>query len=366
MLVAQHKERISGGGKVRKFSKAIMGLPLITAVISNEGRAADFSWFPSADGSGVVVLSGPIVKGDEKKFWEMISPRNTPNGIAFTSLRLNTPGGDVDTGAYIGLIVRDRGMDVGVPANAKCASACFLIFAAGRDKYVAPSARIGVHSAHDGQGHETPDTAAATIDMTRYLSSIDVPKDIIGRLVTTKPNDMAWLTTDELVSMHFKPMPPEDGNSSQNPVQVTGSVQTAAPATTAPSTYPTPSTYQPRTANPYPNVYQSPQTPTISASEQAAWSKYTKWAYNTANEQNDGDITLKKFCNNEGMCTYMQPYYEQSGRYAIAVEIKKNNEIISRMVCRQTYPDDNYRVCTDWVTEKNVAYVRRGSHWVQR
>ncbi len=52
---------------------------------------------------------------------------------------------------------------VAVPTGATCASACFLIFAAGATRVAAPDALIGVHST-SVRGQETPDTLAGYVD----------------------------------------------------------------------------------------------------------------------------------------------------------------------------------------------------------
>ena len=41
-----------------------------------------------------------------------------------------------------------------------------------------------------------------TLALARIYSEIGVPTDITGRMVTTAPNDIAWLTVTELAKMH--------------------------------------------------------------------------------------------------------------------------------------------------------------------
>ncbi len=88
---------------------------------------------------------------------------------------------------------------VAVPTGATCASACFLIFAAGAKRVVAPDALIGVHSTSIG-GQETPETLAANMEMARDAAALGVPPEIVGKMVETKPAHMEWLTPEELAT----------------------------------------------------------------------------------------------------------------------------------------------------------------------
>ena len=94
------------------------------------------------------------------------------------------------------------GLPVAVPKNARCASACFLIFAAAKVKVASHSAQIGVHSVLDGtSGLETADAKATTTELARACAARGVPPSIVGRMVTTPPGRIAWLSERELLSM---------------------------------------------------------------------------------------------------------------------------------------------------------------------
>lgn len=154
---------------------------------------------PAAVQSGrpVLLLQGRIVPGDAARLRAAlagVSPR-------VAGLVLNSPGGSVLEAQDMAKLIRDSGAAVLVPANAVCASACFMLFAAARNKLVEPGAMVGVHSASVAGGNETMDTLGVTTLMARSAASYGVPSAITGRMVTTRPGQMAWLTRTELESM---------------------------------------------------------------------------------------------------------------------------------------------------------------------
>jgi len=66
---------------------------------------------------------------------------------------LNSAGGKLLEGVKIAAAIRDAKISTAVGEKAVCASACFLIFAAGNPKFAADGARIGVHKASDIGGY---------------------------------------------------------------------------------------------------------------------------------------------------------------------------------------------------------------------
>jgi hypothetical protein len=84
-----------------------------------------------------------------------------------------------------------------------CASAYFLLFAASLGRHASPEAMIGVHSA-SFDGNENGDSLMLDTAMARKARAFGVPPDVIGRMVTTEPSDMAWLTADELQEMDVR------------------------------------------------------------------------------------------------------------------------------------------------------------------
>jgi hypothetical protein len=116
---------------------------------------------------------------------------------------LDSPGGRVIASRDLAMRIRRLHLTTLVPANAECASACFMLFAAGTQRIAGASARIGVHSAAL-DGEETGVTLAMSTLMARQCGAFGVPPAILGKMVTTAPDGMEWLSADELRSMQVE------------------------------------------------------------------------------------------------------------------------------------------------------------------
>lgn len=151
------------------------------------------------DGRVVITISGDIQIGDTDVFKAAIKTAND-TGKLVNSIRLNSPGGNLLEGVKLAEVVKFAKMATNVGHNATCASACFLLFAAGEAKYANYTAQIGVHGASE-KGAESSVSGTATISMARVAKDLGVPSSIIGRMVVTPPSDMVWLSPGDLQSM---------------------------------------------------------------------------------------------------------------------------------------------------------------------
>lgn len=176
--------------------RAVAGAALALLLADGEARALTFDRGRAEDGRPTLAVQGRIVPGDAERFRAAVS--GAPANLLVV---LNSPGGAVIDGRDIGRIIRARGFSTLVPARAVCASACFMMFAAGRNKLAEPGAMIGVHSASVSGGAENTSTLGTTTLMARETGAYGVPPAITGRMVTTRPGDMAWLDRAELEAM---------------------------------------------------------------------------------------------------------------------------------------------------------------------
>lgn len=119
---------------------------------------------------------------------------------AINTVTLDSPGGSVSAAADLAERIRNRGMTTVVEADAKCASACFMLFAAGTQRIAGATARIGVHSA-SLDGEETSGSLGMSTLMARYCGLFGVPPAILGKMVITTPETMTWLSAADLRSM---------------------------------------------------------------------------------------------------------------------------------------------------------------------
>ena len=110
---------------------------------------------------------------------------------------LDSDGGQVAAAAQMAGLIRASGANTLV--RNQCASACVLLFAAGKDKYISPGGRIGVHRSTGG-----PATDAAIGEL---LTSFNVPGSIVRATQITLPSAIYWVTDVELRQWHVQAFP---------------------------------------------------------------------------------------------------------------------------------------------------------------
>jgi hypothetical protein len=173
---------------------------LILVSITNCSAAftAEIKASTSKEGKTIVFLDGAIADGDSDSLKAIIRQSNDANRVV-SGIRLNSPGGSLLEGAKLADIVRYGKISTVVPNGATCASACFIVFAAGTEKYASYGSEIGVHGASNKEtGQESGD---ATVSMGRMAKDLGVPEKIIGKMVVTPAAEIVWLSPDDLRSM---------------------------------------------------------------------------------------------------------------------------------------------------------------------
>ncbi|MCL2427622.1 MAG: hypothetical protein FWD12_00140 [Alphaproteobacteria bacterium] len=169
---------------------------LLLVALTGSASAMTLQSVPLQDGDGqALLLQGQIGQGDAARLSGALRRQR------FAVIGLNSPGGSVVEARDMGRMINRLGVPVAVPDRGVCASACFMLFAAGRSKIAEPGAMIGVHSASVSGGNETLDTLGVTTLMAREAARYGVPASITGRMVTTVPGEMAWLSREELEGM---------------------------------------------------------------------------------------------------------------------------------------------------------------------
>jgi hypothetical protein len=196
----------------------------------------DFSFAPGSGtpDRGIIIGKGEIEIGDDEKLHRFVgglSAKTVLNGIV-----LDSPGGNYSEGVKLATTIRNTGLTTG--AVDTCASACFLMFAAGTKKIAFDGARIGVHSA-SMHGVETLESQGVTTLMARQAADLGVPSGIIGRMVTTHADDMAWLSPSELRSMNVELVSTQTA-SNQPGYQPGSALRPGSSATTSPLPAPVP------------------------------------------------------------------------------------------------------------------------------
>ncbi len=152
--------------------------------VFDQSLAADLKSATSKEGREVIYLSGEIMPGDANSFAGLVQRANAA-GRLVSAIRLDSQGGNLLEGMKLAAALQTAKIATVVPNGNVCASACFLIFAAGSEKYASFNAQVGVHGASDENGRETSGTAAATIGMARASKELGVPEKILGKMVVT-------------------------------------------------------------------------------------------------------------------------------------------------------------------------------------
>ena len=212
---------------------AVWSVVFGTLVVPNGAGAMQIEPLSFTNGDVLIGARGPIVRGDAERLRRVIAA--LPPGKHLIGLALDSPGGSVEEGSRMAADIHDHYLSVVVPAQSKCASACFLLFAAAARRVVAADALIGVHSASE-EGEETPMAMAVTTAMARTASVYGVPPIILGKMVSTVPGRIEWLTASDLALMSVKVYAESDtefGLSAVPPRPL--AAQQAAPPSISPS-----------------------------------------------------------------------------------------------------------------------------------
>lgn len=310
------------------FHRSIFSSGLATAAIvgvmlaAGAAFAADFKTSTTRDGRVVISITGEIVAGDAASFQAAVKTVNDAGKMA-TSVRLSSIGGNLVEGVKLAEAVRYAKVATNVGSNATCASACFLVFAAGETKFVNYSAQIGVHGASDKAGEETVQSGAATVSMARIAKELGVPSSIIGRMVVTPPSDMVWLSPADLQSMG---------------TTMVGKPSQTAAVSAAPNA-------------PMPLTPQVPDqvSPSAKATAPTSWDEMIKLAIARSADQNNGKPIMGRTCQPELKICYSGVFYTDNNGVETVLKIVRdmNDKVIGREACTFNKSGD-IRKCYDW------------------
>jgi hypothetical protein len=182
----------------KKWGIAVYGLVNagLFALSASVAAAAEIKSLNLKDDHVEISISGNIAPGDADLLQARIKAANDA-GKLVTSLRLHSDGGNLREGVLLAAVVKSAKISTNVGRDATCASACFLIFAAGETKTANHRARIGVHGAAD-KGTES---RSATQSMASVAKELGVTSSIIRRMLITPSSEMVWLSLADLQSM---------------------------------------------------------------------------------------------------------------------------------------------------------------------
>lgn len=312
----------------------VLSVALLVAI--QPAAAATIRSFVSKEGKTIISINGEIVREDVATFKEAIRAANQ-SGKLVSGIRLNSEGGNLGAGVEIAEIVRFAKAATVVANGATCASACFLIFAAGSEKFASHSAQIGVHGASES-GRETINSGAATVSMARVSKELGVSETIIGKMVVTPPDQMVWLSPNDLRSigttMTGKPVQTkEDGPSlaGNAPMQLSPDASATLPRSSA----------------------QLPKR------EPVTWNKLVETAIETSASQNNGKPNTARSCQPELKLCYTAIFL--TGKSGKTVMLRKTEDMHGQTVAREFCEVNSMgdvRVCTDFDTNAKVRAMK--------
>jgi hypothetical protein len=190
---------------MKRFTTVVRAIVALT-ITNLPAAAMDYSWRSYKD-KIVIDASGPIVVDEAKNFIAWVEQsRREWNGHRATAIVFNSPGGSIEGGRQMGIIIADFHMTTGVSHGGECASACVLIWSAGEFKSAGSDSKIGVHMAKDMNGEPTVD---GTIFGLHWLEKTHAPNSVVVGAMSTKPDHIYWLSESELISWGAKIVPEE-------------------------------------------------------------------------------------------------------------------------------------------------------------
>jgi hypothetical protein len=160
-----------------------------------------------ADKTVAISIAGEIVEGDAEALRLEIRRARFAN-YSISEIELNSIGGSLYEGTSLAKVVRASSLSTRVAESNICASACFLVFAAGSTKSVQNGARVGVHAATTASGDNTQISIRATEAMGRIAKLLGVPsetaarsrKDTIMRESPSREDDLMIATISGLLA----------------------------------------------------------------------------------------------------------------------------------------------------------------------
>jgi hypothetical protein len=282
--------------------------------------AAKITSTTTKEGKVIIALNGEITEGDAESLKAQIKTANDANRLV-SGIRFNSPGGILVEGVKLAEIVRYAKMATIVANGSQCASACFVAFAAGAEKFVSYTANVGVHGASDQSGRESGD---ATVSMARVVKELGVPAGIIGKMVVTRPEDIVWLTPDDLRSMGTtmtgKPaQAPPDDQANSRPLQLGPSTGATAIA---------------------------PQTP---APKSRTWNELVDEATAISAQQNGGKPNFGRTCQPEQKVCITALFFK--GKDGTEMMMKGVENMVGKLIGHEICSFNSFgdvRTCVDW------------------
>lgn len=162
--------------------------------------AADFALQPAdAYGPVSVLLKGEIKSGDFERLQEFLLLPGHLKAYA-NYVWLDSRGGDLPEAMKFASLLKKSNASVVVGPDGKCFSACFMLFAAGADRWLYAFGELGVHQiAVDSPQLDRAQKRAIALtvsnDARLYLTRQGIPATLIERMMDTPPTSLYKIDT---------------------------------------------------------------------------------------------------------------------------------------------------------------------------
>jgi hypothetical protein len=136
----------------------------------------------------VISIAGPIEAKDGDAFYAIA--RNTPNAHVL----LESPGGLVEEGLWIGAEIALRGYSTWVLPGSGCHSICAVMWASGSRRYMSKDASVSVHAAYaminrDDGSVDMPVSGSANAEIGAFLNEVGLSIKAIEYFTVARPEE---------------------------------------------------------------------------------------------------------------------------------------------------------------------------------
>jgi ATP-dependent protease ClpP protease subunit len=126
-------------------------------------------------------------------FGDFVAIQSKTSILNNATVVLKSNGGKLLPAIKIGELIKTKGYATYVQEY--CASACTLIWLAGQQRYMTPTALIGLHAAYDAGSGMVNGMANALVGA--YLNKIGLPYEAVMYATSAGPDSMKWLTVTD-------------------------------------------------------------------------------------------------------------------------------------------------------------------------
>jgi hypothetical protein len=142
-----------------------------------------------------VLVTGGIDFGTADDFAKLLDAAHEVKVVDLDSI-----GGRIAEAEKIGRLVKEHSL--ATYTNARCVSACTLVFLAGAQRYAGTMAKIGFHS-YSAPGLLEEERSALERDSKASLTALGVPAQFVDKVFATPNKEMWYPTNAELTSANI-------------------------------------------------------------------------------------------------------------------------------------------------------------------